>query len=109
MTSLLAADAGIRLHSEADVLDLLGSGLAACILTVDDLHPQFFDLRNGLAGAVFQKLVNYRFQAAIVLPLDHGYGPRITELVRDHRRHPLIRFFPTVAEAEAWLAASVRS
>jgi hypothetical protein len=101
--SLTASEAGLKLHTEDDVLALVGSGLPACIFGVDDLHPRFFDLRNGIAGAIFQKLVNYRYRIAIVLPEDHGFGPRITELVRDHRRHPVIRFFSTPAEAEAWV------
>jgi hypothetical protein len=102
MQSLIASEAGIKLHTEDDVLDLIGSGLPACILSVGDLHPQFFELRNGIAGSIFQKLVNYRFRVAIVLPADHGLGARVTELVREHRRHPVIRFFPTLDEAAAW-------
>ena len=47
MQSVIASEAGIKLHTEDDVLDLIGSGLPACILSVEDLHPQFFDLRNG--------------------------------------------------------------
>ena len=58
MQSVIASEAGIKLHTEDDVLDLIGSGLPACILSVEDLHPQFFDLRNGIAGSIFQKLVN---------------------------------------------------
>jgi hypothetical protein len=73
--SLIASEAGIRLHTEDDVLDL---------------------------GSIFQKLVNYRFTVAIVLPADHGFGPRVTELAREHRHHPVIRFFATLDEAEAW-------
>lgn len=103
MSSLIAKEVGIKLHTENDALDLIASGLSACIFTVEDLHPQFFDLRNGIAGAIFQKLVNYRFKIAIILPVDHEFGPRITELVRDHRRHSLIRFFATLEEAEAWI------
>ena len=102
MQSVIASEAGIKLHTEDDVLDLIGSGLPACILSVEDLHPQFFDLRNGIAGSIFQKLVNYRFRVAIILPADHGFGPRITELAREHRHHPVIRFFATLDEAEAW-------
>ena len=102
MRSLIAREAGIQLHTEADALALIGSGLPACILGVEDLHPQFFDLRNGIAGAIFQKLVNYEFRVAIVLPSDHGFGPRVSEMVRELRTHPFIRFFPTPGEAEAW-------
>ncbi len=105
MTSLLASDAGLKLHTEDDALDIMVSGLPACILLPDDLHADFFHLENGILGAVFQKFVNYGFRVALVLPEDHSYGDRVTELVRDHRRHPCIRFFPSVEAAEAWLLA----
>ena len=72
-------------------------------LLPDDLHPAFFDLANGIAGAVLQKFVNYRFRVALIVPAGHGYDDRVTELMRDHRTHPYIRFFATQVQAEAWL------
>lgn len=104
MESLLAKDYALVLHREQDALDILSSGLPGCIFTPEDLHPEFFDLENGLAGAAFQKFVNYNFPIAIVLPMDHAYGPRVTELVRDHRRHPCIRFFHALDDAMGWLS-----
>ena len=103
MPSLAAKDHGLSLHTEDDVMGLIGSGLPGCIFTVEDLHPRFFDLRNGIAGALLQKLVNYHFPVAIILPEDHGFGPRVTELVRDHRRHPVIRFFTDAQAGQDWL------
>ena len=103
MTSLLARDAGLRLDSEQDALDVMGSGLSACIFTANELHPEFFDLANGIAGGIFQKFVNYGYRIAIVLPEEHGLGPRITELAREHAQHPLIRFVTDEAEAVDWL------
>lgn len=105
MTSLLARDSGLKLHNEADALDIIGSGLRGCILTPDDLHPDFFVLSNRIAGTVFQKFVNYNYRVAIIVGEDHEYGARVTELMRDHRRHPCIRFFSSVDEAESWLIA----
>jgi len=104
MKSLLARDNGLSLHTAGDALEVVSSGLPACIFTPAELHPEFFALENGLAGDVFQKFSNYRFRVGIVLADDHGYGERITELVRDHRRHHCVRFFPTIEEALAWLS-----
>ena len=103
MTSLLARDHGLSLSSESDALDIVSSDMSACILFPEDLHPNFFDLSNQIAGNVFQKFVNYRFRIAIVLPVAHGYGARIDELVRDHRAHPFVRFFNTAEAALDWL------
>lgn len=108
MSSLLAKDSNLKLHSERDALDVIASGLPGCIFTPDELHPEFFDLRNRIAGEVFQKLINYGFPIAIVISDDHGYGERVTELVRDHRRHPSIRFFTTIEAARAWLEPAER-
>lgn len=102
MTSLLANDHGLRLDTEQDALDALSSGLPACVFTPADLHPDFFVLSNGIAGGILQKFVNYGFHVAFVVRADHAYGPRITELMRDHRTHPCIRFFETAEEASSW-------
>lgn len=103
MTSLLASDNNLNLHNETDALDVLSSGLAGCIFTPQDVHPEFFDLQNGIAGEIFQKFVNYNFPVAFIVSADHQFGDRVTELIRDHSRHPSIRFFETVEAAEAWL------
>lgn len=103
VTSLLAGNHGLQLHSEADALDVLSSGLPACIFHEQDLHPDFFNLSNRLAGDLLQKFVNYHFPIAIVLPDAARHGERVVELVRDHRSHPCIRFFESDEAAESWL------
>ena len=103
MGSFIAKGSGIRLHSEEDALNLIGTGARGAVLTPDELHPDFFDLRNGVAGAIFQKLINYNFKTAIIVPADHAYGERVAELVRDHSKHDCVRFFATTDEAAAWL------
>lgn len=102
-TSLMAKDHHLYLGSAADALDAIGSGLPGCIFTESDLSPDFFDLRNGIAGEVFQKFVNYGFRVAFIVPHRHPYSERITELIRDHRNHASIRFFETTEAAEKWL------
>ena len=101
--TMLAGDHGLKLSSESDALDVLSSGLAACIFQEDDLHSEFFDLSNGVAGAVFQKFVNYQYRVAFVLS-DVQRTPRIRELVIDHENHPYIRFFSSIEDATAWLS-----
>jgi N-acetylglutamate synthase-like GNAT family acetyltransferase len=104
MKSLLASDNGLTLQSESDALDVLSSGLPACIFYPEDLHPDFFDLSNQIAGTVLQKFVNYNYRVAIVLDDDHGYGERVTELIRDHKSHPFVQFFASADEAAVWLS-----
>jgi len=103
MTSLFARDHNLQLRSESDALEAMSLGLSACIFTEDELHPEFFQLRNGIAGAVFQKLINYGFRAALIVPEPQRHGARLIELMHDHASHPCIRFFASEREAHAWL------
>lgn len=104
---LIAADEGIRIASFGDISDAIGAsfGAAGLLLTEQDLAPEFFDLRSGLAGELFQKCMNYHLRLAIVLPEPQAYGERFSELAYEHATHPMIRFVYTNAEAQAWLGA----
>ncbi|TDE00468.1 DUF4180 domain-containing protein [Jiangella asiatica] len=65
----LPAD-GPPLRTEADALDLVGDsfyqGAELVAVPADRLSPEFFDLSTGVAGAVTQKVVNYRLRLAVV-------------------------------------------
>ena len=104
--SLMASDHGFYLQSASDALDVIGSGQAGCIFTETDCVAGFFDLRNGIAGEVFQKFVNYNFQAAFIVPPHHHYGDRVSEMIKDHRSHANVRFFHSAKEAEQWLSSN---
>ena len=69
--SLLELDAtGPLLATEQDALDLIGEtyGTDADIIVVPlaRLDPQFFELRNGMAGAFIQKLQNYQKRLVVL-------------------------------------------
>ena len=61
---------GPTIAAEADALDIIGQTYGEEIdlvaIPVARLDPSFFDLRSGLAGALLQKFINYRFQVAIL-------------------------------------------
>ena len=101
--SLLASDHNLKLNSADDALDTMALGLSGCIFEETDLHPRFFDFQNGIAGEIMQKFVNYGFRVAFIVAPEHGHGARLDELMIDHRSHPVIRFFPEIKEARAWL------
>jgi len=102
---LVASDLGISIRSASDISDALGICLGAkgLILTENDLAPEVFDLRTGLAGELFQKVTNYKLRVAIILPDFEAYGERLAELAFEHRSHSMIRFVPSEDEAKAWL------
>ena len=104
---VVASDSGITIRSFKDISDALGTcigaGAEGLILTEADLAPEFFDLRSGLAGELFQKFMNYRIRLAIVLPNPNAYGERFSELAYEHRKDNMIRFVRSDDEAKAWL------
>ena len=104
-TYLVAAEAGLAVRSFDDIADLIGACLGGegLLLSEEDLGPEFFRLRSGLAGELLQKFVNYRIRVAITVPDPARYGERFSELAYEHTTHPLIRFVRSRAEAESWL------
>jgi Domain of unknown function (DUF4180) len=102
---LIASDSGISIRSFQDISDAIATCIDAegLILTEDDLAQEFFDLRTGLAGELFQKFINYKLRLAVVLPDPEAYGERISELAYEHKSHNMIRFVRSKDEAETWL------
>ncbi|GGK87446.1 DUF4180 domain-containing protein [Deinococcus radiotolerans] len=96
---------GVQVVHAADIPEVIGAtfGLDGLLLRDADLGPDFLNLKTGLLGELFQKFVNYRLPVALVVTDPDRYGPRFTELAREHARHPLIRFVPDEAAGRAWL------
>jgi len=95
--------------NENDALDLV----AACgevetdrlLLHGENLSPDFFQLRTGLAGAVLLKFSNYRIKAAaVVTPEQVGQG-KFSEFVLETNRGREFGVFTTREQAERWLLA----
>jgi hypothetical protein len=96
----------IQIREPGDIAAALGAGMENGGLLLDEtqLGAAFFDLRTGLAGEVFQKFTNYRVRLAIVVANANAYGPRLSELVYEHRSHNAVRFFASNQLARQWLA-----
>lgn len=88
-----------------DIWELSQSASQGICLDEADFDPEFFNLRSGIAGEIFQKCVNYRLPLAIVLREPAKYGQRFSELALEHRTHLLIRFFANREDAQMWLGA----
>lgn len=102
---IIASEIGLSIQSIRDVSEVISACIESdgIILTEGDLSQEFFDLRSGLAGELFQKLINYRIRAAIVLPDFESYGIRVSELAYEHSSHNMIRFVHSIDEARNWL------
>lgn len=61
---------GGTLTTVSDALDLIGNagyqGTQLVIINEDNLSPDFFNLKTGLAGEILQKFTNYTMNLAIV-------------------------------------------
>ena len=97
---------GIRIQASIDIPDALAHSIDQGGLLLDESRfgPDFFDLRSGLAGELFQKFSNYRAKLAIVVADAHAYGGRFGELIFEHRTHPNVRFFSSEQLARQWLS-----
>jgi len=100
----------VAIRSASDIGKALGASLerGGLILGEENLCAEFFDLRTGLAGEVFQKFSNYRARLALVVPDPSAHGERFAELAYEHRTHPLVRIFTTADDATSWLGAAPR-
>ena len=98
----------IAIRSVKDIPEALGASYrdGGLLVTDENLGPEFFDLRTGLAGELFQKFVNYRALLAIVLADPNAHGERFSELVYEHRSHAFVRMFRSADDAKAWLASA---
>ena len=100
-----AGELGLRVDSLAEIPELIGAAFSVdgLLLLETDLGPEFFRLGSGVAGELFQKLVNYRVPTALVLPDFAAHGERFAELAYEYSRHPSVRFVTTEAAAREWL------
>ena len=67
----------------------------------ENIHPDFFNLRTGLAGELLQKLVNYHLKLAIVGDISAHIekSEALKALVRESNRGRDVRFVATVEDA----------
>lgn len=104
---VMASEQSISICARKDIDNALSTsfGSAGLVLTEAELSPEFFALRSGLAGELFQKFTNYQLPVALVIADFSGHGERFAELAHEHASHPSIRFVHSVPEALAWLQA----
>ncbi len=101
-----APDSGV-VANESDLLTLFSDcyefATNRLLLSEAHLHPNFFDLSTGMAGALFLKLSIYHVKTAVVANLQAIKSQRFHELIQESNKGSQIRFFNTTTEAENWL------
>jgi hypothetical protein len=80
------------------------SGVDAVLLYKDNLTDTFFDLRTGQAGAILQKLRNYRIRLAVVCRPDSlELTSRFREMLAEEEKGRYFGLFETRRSATEWL------
>jgi len=102
----------VRLLNTADDATLVieacfSNGTHSVLLYAGNFTEQFFDLSSRLAGAVLQKLRNYRIRLALVCPPGTvAFSSRFGEMASEERETGYFRIFEAADPARDWLASS---
>lgn len=92
----------IVLRTTEDGLDLLGNlyyqGFDKIIINEKNITPDFFDLRNGIAGEILQKFSQYHMPLAIVGDFSKFTSKSITDFIYESNKGKQINFVATVGE-----------
>lgn len=92
-----------------DGLDLLGNlyyqGFDSIVLYENNVTPDFFDLKNGIAGEILQKFSTYRVKLAIVGDFSKYSSKSLTDFIYESNRGKHINFVNSTTEALKILSA----
>ena len=92
-----------------DGLDLLGNlyyqGFDGIVLYENNVTPDFFDLKNGIAGEILQKFSTYRVKLAIVGDFSKYSSKSLTDFIYESNRGKHINFVNSTTEALKILSA----
>ena len=79
----------------------------AAVLYPSNMTANFFDLSSGEAGAILQKLRNYRIRLAVVCPPGSvRFSSRFGEMMTEERKHGYFGVFESEMAAREWLTAN---
>ncbi|MGV3763263.1 DUF4180 domain-containing protein [Parapedobacter sp.] len=93
----------IIINDAEDGVDLIGNvyyqGFDKVVIYQENLSPDFFDLKTGLAGEILQKFSNYRIRLAIVGDFSIYRSNSLQDFIRESNTGKLVNFFSTKEEA----------
>ena len=86
-----------------DGADLLGNlyyqDYDKIIVHQENITPEFFDLKTGIAGEILQKFSNYRVSLAIVSDFSQYSGKSFNAFIFESNKAGQINFVSSVSEA----------
>ena len=96
------------IKTSEDGLDLLGNlyyqDFDKIVIQEKNITPDFFDLKNGMAGEILQKFSNYRVRLAIVSDFTPYSSKSIKDFIYESNKKGQINFVNTTTEALSLLS-----
>lgn len=93
----------LLIASAEEGLDLLGTlyyqDIDKIILHAGTITPEFFDLKNGLAGEILQKFSNYRVRLAIVGDFTKYASKSLQDFIYESNKGRQVNFVSSLSEA----------
>jgi hypothetical protein len=99
----------IIISTTEDGLDLLGyiyyQGFDRIVLYENNITPDFFNLKNGIAGEILQKFSTYRVRLAVVGDFSKYTSKSLTDFIYESNKGKHINFVNSTIEALQILSA----
>jgi hypothetical protein len=93
----------VVINTTDDGLDLMGNlyyqGFDKILIHEENLTPDFFDLKNGIAGEILQKFSNYRVRLAIVGDFSKYTSKSVNDFIYESNKVKQIVFVGSVTDA----------
>ena len=105
----VCAEAGSCLADDRSASDLVGdlfsSDVRLVAIPLERLGPDFLRLGSGVAGAILQKLVNYRFRIAVLGDVSAAVAASapLRDFIRESNRGQTVWFVDDLAALEGRL------
>lgn len=99
----------ILVHTPSDglqlMVDLYYQGYGEMILHEQNITPDFFDLKTGIAGEILQKFTTYRVRLAIVGDFGRYDSKSLRDFIFESNKGRQVNFVSSVEEAIGRLAS----
>lgn len=91
------------INNTEDGLDLLGNlylqGFDKIIINEKNITPDFFNLRNGIAGEILQKFSTYRVRLAVVGDFSKYVSKSLADFIYESNKSGHINFVTSLPQA----------
>lgn len=105
----LAEVTGASIQNAQEALEILINcaygGAEKIIIHADQLMPDFFDLKSGIAGEILQKVSTYQLRLAIVGDFSQYSSKSLRDFIFESNKVGRVNFVSSVEEAKTKLFA----